>query len=133
MSWWQRLFGTAPKPAAGLKAWRLATEEAAAKLRVELGELNAYVKAIEGVFRDYLAPLPPGAGRDVLLQCTIRPEGKVDLPITVPADGFLDQEVLGPLYQRLFALPVPRVKEGSVEFQAVFALWGGSPRRPFGV
>lgn len=133
MSWWRRLLGIAPRPPARLKAWVLATDAAAAKGRVELGELDAYVRAIDRVFGECFASLPPGTPRDVLVQGTIAPEGRVDLPITVPANGFLDQDVLGPLYERLFALPVPRVEGGTVEFQAVFALWGGSPRHPFGV
>jgi hypothetical protein len=133
MSWWRRLFGSVPKPAAHLKAWGFVTDEATVRARVEVEELNAYIEAIASVFRDYFASLPPDAGRDVFLECSIRPEGKVHLPISTTVDGFLDQDVLGPLFQRLFALPVPRVKEGPVEFQAVFALWGGSARRPFGV
>jgi hypothetical protein len=127
------IIGTAPKPAARLKGWGSSDDEATIKARIELGELKAYVEAIEGVFKEYFASLPPDAGRDVLLDGTIRRDAKVDLPITTTVEGLLDEKVLTPLYQRLFALPVPPVKEGPVGFRAVFALWGGSARRPFGV
>src|SRR5262245_54974286 len=98
MSWLQRLFGTAPKPAARLKGWGFA-DEATVKARIDIGELKAYIEAIEGVFKEYFAFLPPDARRDVLLNGTIRPEGKVDLPITTTVEGLLDDAVLTPLYQ----------------------------------
>ena len=129
----QRLFGTAPKPAARLKGWGSSHDEATIKARIELGELKAYIEAIEGVFKEYFASLPPEAGRDVLIDGTIRRDGKADLPITTTVEGLLDDAVLTPLYNRLFALPTPPVKEGPVGFRAVFALWGGSASRPFGV
>jgi hypothetical protein len=132
--WWRRLLGLGPAPGARLKARRVTTEEASSGGRVDAAGLDAYLRAIEGVFRDYFDSIAPGPGQDVLLRGTLKPGEKVaELPIILPVEGFLDPDLLGPLYGQLFALPVPEVRDGPVEFFMVFALWGGSAGRPFGV
>jgi hypothetical protein len=133
VSWWRRLLGIQPCPPAALKgAWFLADENDV-RCRADMEEVRAYMRAIEAVFRDHFSSLPPGPGQDLLLRCTISPGGKAEMPVVTPADALLDLDVLEGLYRRLFALPVPPVREGTVAFPMVFALWGGSGGQPFGV
>jgi len=134
VSWWRRLLGIGPVPGARLKACWVVTEKATTKRRVQAGELDTYFKAVEGVFNDYFDSIASGSGQDVLLRGTLKPGEKVaELPIILPVEADFDPEVLSPLYDRLFAVPVPEVSEGPVEFCMVFALWGGSAGRPFEV
>src|SRR5262249_34473580 len=133
VSWWRRLLGLGPSPGVRLKARHVTTEEAASGGHVDAARLDDYLRAIEGVFRDYFASIPPGSGQDLLLRGTLEPGEKVaELSIILPVEGDLDPDLLGPLYGQLFALPVPEVSDGPIEFCMVFALWGGSAGRPFG-
>jgi hypothetical protein len=131
VSWWQWLSSFWTAPAVRLKAARVTTDHIAVRARVDAGELDAYLKAVEDAVRELFTPLPARAGEDLLLRCSLSPGERAAYNTIVPLAGeLLDAELLTRLFSRLAELPIPQVRSGPVEFYLVLELWGGSRARP---
>jgi hypothetical protein len=109
-------------PAVEVREVSLLADEERLDNQIDRQALSAYIEHITSAVQNDMANHGHKTGRDLLVQCEIRPNGSVELSIAAspPLDASFAR-----LEARLRALPVPAVTGESVGFQLMFALWGG--------
>jgi hypothetical protein len=118
----------APEPTA-IVLWRtfILTEPSLVAQRIGKDALDRYLRSVDVGIRDLLAGMPRQGGADLTIKGALLPPGKLDCSLyMLPPAAMFNTETLRVIFQRLFALPVPPVQEGNVEFSIFFSLWGGS-------
>jgi hypothetical protein len=121
--------GANPPAAPPIALWQtfVLTDQAVLPRRLSREALDGYIRAIDGAIQAQVAPIPPKQGSDLIVKGVLMPEKKPDLNIyMLPATATFDEKTLAGIFQTLFAIPAPAVKEGNVEFSVFFQLWGGS-------
>ena len=86
-------------------------------------DFSNYVAAIQKLLhQQFTGAQQPG--KDIALQGTLQPDGKADFKLASRPQ--VEQQQMESFYNALLLVPRPAVREGPVEFRAVFQLWGGS-------
>lgn len=102
----------------------LLTSESELAARVRVNELAGYTLAIEKSVKEHFTGVEQRAGQDLLLEFKIQSDDQVKLGMALRP--WTDSNHLNELSQCLLRLPSPEVNQGSIRFQVVFKLWGGS-------
>jgi Smad anchor for receptor activation-like, C-terminal len=102
----------------------LLTSQLELENRVGVEALSTYIKAVEKNVRDYFASSPQAKAQDLIVQCEIWSDGKVN--IGYASQPGIANEVLKDLHTSLLTLPIPTVSSDSIKFQIVFAIESGS-------
>ena len=107
-----------------LKTVILLTQEKTAAKRISVHSLSNYIKAIQGVVSDQFSDKPEDDAIDLMVNCELLPANKVNIEIATRPEA--NQNDLQRVYDNVKKLAVPLVGKGSVRFQAVFTVHGGS-------
>ncbi len=90
---------------------------------ISISDFSNYVVAIQKLLhQQFTGAQQPG--KDIALQGTLQPDGKADFKLASRPQ--VEQQQMESFYNALLQVPRPAVREGPVEFRAVFQLWGGS-------
>jgi len=87
-------------------------------------DFSNYVVAIQKLLHQQFTVAQRQPGKDIALQGTFQPDGKADFKLA--SRPLVEEEEMQSFYNGLLQVPRPAVREGPVEFRAVFQLWGGS-------
>jgi hypothetical protein len=87
-------------------------------------DFSNYVVTIQKLLHQQFTVAQRQPGKDIALQGTLQTDGKADFKLA--SRPLVDQEQMQSFYDGLLLVPRPAVREGPVEFKAVFQLWGGS-------
>jgi hypothetical protein len=87
-------------------------------------DFSNYVAAIQKLLHQQFTVAKGQLGKDIALQGTLQPDGKADFKLASRPQ--VEQQQMESFYDALLLVPRPAVREGPVEFRAVFQLWGGS-------
>jgi len=91
---------------------------------VSTTDFSNYVVAIQKLMHQQFTVAQRQPGKDIALQGTLQPDGKADFKLASRPQ--VEQQQMESFYDGLLLVPRPAVREGPVEFRAVFQLWGGS-------
>jgi len=86
-------------------------------------DFSNYVAAIQKLLHQQFTVAQRQPGKDIALQGTLQPDGKADFKLASRPQ--VEQQQMESFYSALLLVPRPAVREGPVEFRAVFQLWGG--------
>ncbi len=106
----------------------LLTGESELAARVRVNELADYILAVKKSVTEHFTAVEQGAGQDLLLEFEIQLDGQVALGMALRP--WTDKNRLDDLSENLLRLPPPDVNQGSIRFQVVVKLWGGSSQSP---
>ncbi len=91
---------------------------------VSTTDFSNYVVAIQKLLHQQFTGAQRQPGKDVALEGTLRPDGKADFRLASRPQ--VEPQQMESFYNGLLLISRPAVREGPVEFRAVFQLWGGS-------
>lgn len=122
--------GFKPKPSGPVLAQGtvLLTAQGDMAKRITVEALVGYMKLIEKAVVDEFSPLPGQPSQELVIQCELHPEGWAD--IKMGSKPGISDHILQDLYNRMSAIDTPKVSGGTVKFELLYAIWGGSGNSP---
>jgi hypothetical protein len=124
-SW--RTYGTADpdeKGAVATERFVLLTSDSELADRISIEDLGNFMAAIKAVVVNQFASVPRQPGQDLAIDCEIHPGNEATFHLA--ARPGMDREALQNLSDHLQAQSPPGARRGSVKFQALFRVWGGT-------
>lgn len=102
----------------------LLTDQNLIASRTTAEDLAAFVKAASAAVYAHVPAKSPGAGSDLMVECEL----SRDKPprIQVAARPSFQDAVAAAIQAGVEKVPSPKIKEGSVRFQILYQLWGGT-------